>query len=94
MKIESNVYTVNSPQQCVYDKIADLNNLLALKERFDEPEVQEKMKANIPADKIEQVRKALETMKADTDSVSISSTCECTSSIPSSMTNRPSSASL
>ena len=71
MKHESDVKVIGYPQETVYAKIADLNNLAIIKERFNEPEVQEKMVGNIPADKIEQVKKTLSTLQADADSVSV-----------------------
>jgi len=71
MKHESDVKLIGYPQEIVYNKMADLNNLAVIKERFNDPEVQERMAGNIPADKIEKVKKTLETIQADSDSVSI-----------------------
>ena len=45
---ESNVKAVPYPQLCVYAKLADLNNLATIKERFDDPAVREKMSAQVP----------------------------------------------
>lgn len=71
MKIESAVQQVGYPQALVYAKISDLNNVAIIKERFNDPAVQERMKANIPSDKIESVKQNLETMQVDSDSVSL-----------------------
>lgn len=71
MKHESDVKVIGYPQETVYAKIADLNNLAVVKERFNDPEVQAKMIGNIPPEKVEQVRKTLETMEVSTDSVSV-----------------------
>ncbi len=71
MKVESGVKTVNYPQETVYAKIADLNNMAGIREKFNDPSVQERMKGNIPEDKIDSVRKALDTMTLNTDSVSM-----------------------
>lgn len=71
MKHESDIKVIGYPQETVYAKIADLNNLAIIKERFNDPEVQAKMAGNIPADKIEQVKKTLSTLQADADSVSV-----------------------
>lgn len=71
MKIETGVKTVGYPQETVYAKIADLKNLEAIKTKFDDPAFQEQLRANVKDDKMEQVRKSLETMQFDTDSVSV-----------------------
>lgn len=71
MKHESEVKIIGYPQETVYAKIADLNNLAVVKERFNDPEVQAKMTGNIPPEKVEQVRKTLETLQVSTDAVSL-----------------------
>ena len=71
MKHESDVKVIGYPQETVYAKIADLNNLAIVKERFNEPEVQAKMAGNISPEKVEQVKKTLETMQVSTDAVSV-----------------------
>ncbi|MBO4563859.1 MAG: SRPBCC family protein [Bacteroidaceae bacterium] len=71
MKHESEVKIIGYPQETVYAKIADLNNLAVVKERFNDPEVQAKMAGNIPPEKVEQVRKTLETLQVSTDAVSL-----------------------
>lgn len=66
-KYESQIKLVPFSQHAVYAKLADLTNLAVIKERFDEPVVQEKL----PADKIEEVRKAVQQMEFTTDTVSV-----------------------
>lgn len=50
----------------MYAKLSDLTNLAVIKERIDDPNVQ----AKIPADKIEEVRNAVNQMEFTTDTVS------------------------
>ncbi len=71
MKVESGVKTVNYSQESVYAKIADLNNMAGIRDRFNDPKMQERIKGNFPEDKINNVRKTLDTMTLDADSVSI-----------------------
>ena len=65
-KYESGIKQVPYTQSAVYAKVADLTNLAVIKERFDDPNVQ----TQIPADKVEEVRKAIEQMEFTTDTVS------------------------
>ena len=69
---ESNVKAVPYPQLCVYAKLADLNNLATIKERFDDPAVREKMSAQVPEEKLKQLRDTIEGMTFSTDSVTCS----------------------
>lgn len=66
-KYESQIKQVPFSQSAVYAKLADLTNLAVIKERFDAPAVQEKL----PADKIEEVRKAVQQMEFTADTVSV-----------------------
>ena len=65
-KYESQIKQVPYSQSAVYAKLSDLTNLAVIKERFDDPNVQ----AKIPADKIEEVRYAVNQMEFTTDTVS------------------------
>ena len=65
-KYESQIKQVPYTQSAVYAKISDLTNLAVIKERFDSPDVQAKM----PADKVEEIRKAVSQMEFTTDTVS------------------------
>lgn len=71
MKVESEVKYINYPQESVYTKMADLNNLSAIKEKYNDPDAQERLKGQIPEDKVEQVKKTFESMQFDADSVSM-----------------------
>ncbi len=64
-KYESQIKQVPYTQSAVYAKISDLTNLAVIKERFDDPNVQ----AQMPADKVEEVRKAVSQMEFTTDTV-------------------------
>lgn len=65
-KYESQIKQVPFSQSAVYAKLSDLTNLAVIKERIDAPNVQ----AKIPADKIEEVRNAVNQMEFTTDMVS------------------------
>ena len=65
-KYESQIKQVPFSQSAVYAKLSDLTNLAVIKERIDDPNVQ----AEIPADKIEEVRNAVNQMEFTTDTVS------------------------
>lgn len=69
-QFESSVKAISYPQPCVYAKLADLNNLAVIKERFNDPTLRSKMSEQIPEDKLEQLKKQIEDMTFDTDSVS------------------------
>jgi hypothetical protein len=70
-KYESSVKQVGYPQANVFAKLSDLNNLSSIREKMNDPAAQEKLKGQIPEDKFEQVKKQLESMTFDTDSVSV-----------------------
>lgn len=64
-KYESQIKQVPYTQSAVYAKISDLTNLAVIKDRFDDPIVQEKM----PADKIEEIRHTVQQMEFTTNTV-------------------------
>ena len=64
-KYESQIKQVPFSQSAVYAKISDLTNLAVIKERFDDPAVQAKM----PADKVEEIRSAVNQMEFTADTV-------------------------
>ncbi len=66
-KYESQIKQVPYSQSAVYAKLADLTNLAVIKERLEDPNVQ----AQIPADKMGEVRNAVEQMEFTTDTVSV-----------------------
>ena len=65
-KYESQIKQVPFGQSAVYAKISDLSNLAVIKDRMDDPNIQ----AQIPADKIEEVRRAVSQMEFTTDTLS------------------------
>ncbi len=72
MKFESNVKTIPHSQGEVYGKLSDLNNLAGVMTRLNDPEVREKIKEHVPEEKLDSVQKYLDSLKLDSDSVSIS----------------------
>lgn len=72
-KYESAVKHIGRPVAEVYERFADLRHLAGLKERLADPALQEKMAGRLPADKMEEARRQLESMTFDADSVSIPS---------------------
>ena len=66
-KYESQIKQVPYTQSAVYAKISDLTNLAVIKDRFDDPNVQAKM----PADKIEEIRNAVQQMEFTSDTVTV-----------------------
>ncbi|MBQ0022854.1 MAG: SRPBCC family protein [Prevotellaceae bacterium] len=70
-KYESGIKQVPHSQSAVYGKISDLSNLAAIKEKLNDPDQQEKLKGQIPADKWDEVKKHLEEMECTSDTLSI-----------------------
>ncbi|MDE5739374.1 MAG: SRPBCC family protein [Bacteroidaceae bacterium] len=66
-KYESQIKQVPYSQSAVYAKLADLTNLAVIKERLDDPNVQ----AQIPADKMGEVRNAVNQMEFTAATVSV-----------------------
>lgn len=71
MKFESNIKEVQYSQERVYDKLSDMNNLSGLIEKLQDPVVKEKLKEQIPEEKLNSVQGYLDSMKLDSDSVSV-----------------------
>lgn len=71
-KYESQIKQLNYPVENVYAKLSDLNNLAIIKERFNDPMVQEAMVASgkVPEDKIEQIKDAVEKLEFTRDTMS------------------------
>lgn len=72
-KFESEVKHLTQSQEAVYARVSDLSNLGRLKERLDDPEVQAKIGEQVPADKMDELRKYAESLTADTDSLQLAS---------------------
>lgn len=66
MKFESKIKPVPYNQSAIYAKISDLTNLEIIKERMDDPRLQEQ----IPEDKRQAARDAINQMEFTTDTVS------------------------
>lgn len=72
-KYESEIKFISQPQNVVYERFADLNNLSSLKERLSDPEVQAKMSEQLSAEKVEDMKSYVESMTFDADSLQIHS---------------------
>lgn len=70
-KFESGIKQVPYPQSSVYAKLSDLSNMSHVRGRLDDPATLEKLKANVPEDKLEAAKRQLKEMKCTADSVSI-----------------------
>lgn len=68
---KSEVKQINAPQQRVYDKISDLSNLQAVKERLQDPTSRDAIAAQFGADKAEQAQKYMENISFERDSVTV-----------------------
>lgn len=69
-QFESSVKIIPYTQECVYAKMANLNNLAVIKERIEDPNFRTAVAQKVPADKLEQIAERVKEMKFDTDSVS------------------------
>ncbi len=67
---ESDVKPVPYAQSLVYAKLADLNNLAVVKERFDDPSARAMMSGRMSEDELNRLRGHVREMKFDTDTVS------------------------
>ena len=72
-KFESEVKYIPQDVQTVYNRFADMRNLELLRERLQDPAVAAVMAEKVPADKLEEAKKQLESMVFDEDSVQLSS---------------------
>lgn len=72
-KYESEVKYIALPQTEVYQRFSNLNNLSSIKERLGDPEVQNKLAEQVPADKLQQLTQYAEGMTFTEDSLSINS---------------------
>ena len=61
-QFESNVKPIPYAQSCVYAKLADLNNLAVIKERFNDPSVRAMMSGQVPEDKLNQLNERIQEM--------------------------------
>ncbi len=72
-KYESEIKHLSYPQQMVYERLSDLRNFEAVRERLKDPAVQAKLAEQVPADKLEQARAQFENVEFEQDCVRIQS---------------------
>lgn len=61
-KFESDVKYVSQPVDALYARYSDLRNLETLREKLEDPAVQEKMAAQLTPEQIAQAKEQLQTM--------------------------------
>ncbi|MCD8317482.1 MAG: SRPBCC family protein [Paraprevotella sp.] len=70
LQFESQIKAVPYAQTCVYAKLADLNNLSVIKDRFSDPSLRQAMEGKVSADQWEQMSERIQNMTFTTDAVS------------------------
>ena len=71
-RYESKVKIIPAPQAAVYAKLSDLNNLAVLKEKLNDPEALERIKASgkVTDDQLEKAREQLKSLEFTSDTLS------------------------
>lgn len=71
-RYESQVKTIAAPQAAVYAKLSDLSNLAVLKEKLNDPEALERIKASgkVTEDQLQKAREQLKSLNFTTDTLS------------------------
>ena len=72
-KFESEVKIIPQAQTILYSRFADLNNFASIKEAMSNPDVQQRLSEQVPADKLDEVKKSAEGLSFETDAIHISS---------------------
>lgn len=72
-KYESEVKHVARPAADVYERYADLRNFEELKQRLSDPATSGIIAQHVPADKLEEVRKYIEGVAFDRDTITLTS---------------------
>lgn len=72
-KYESEVKIVPQSQSVVYSRFDDLNSLSAIKDRLSDPTVQQKLSEQVPADKLDELRKYAQGLSFEADALHIAS---------------------
>lgn len=72
-KFESEVKIIPQAQTILYSRFADLNNFASIKEAMSNPDVQQRLSEQVPADKLDEVKKYAEGLSFETDAIHISS---------------------
>ncbi len=70
-EFKSEVKQIQASQQAVYDKISDLSNLSAVKERMNPPEARERLAGQVDSDKVDQMMDYLDNISFDQDSITL-----------------------
>jgi hypothetical protein len=72
-RYESKVKTIPAPQAAVYAKLSDLNNLAVLKEKLNDPEALERIKASgkVTDDQLQKAREQLKSLEFTSDTLSV-----------------------
>lgn len=70
-KFESEIKHIPFSQTCVYEKIADLSNLAAIKERINDPALRDTVNGKVEPEKFEQIAEKVREMTFDSDSVTV-----------------------
>jgi hypothetical protein len=72
-KFESTIKLIHFPQAAVYNKLTDLNNLSALRERVSDPAFMEQVRASgqVPEDKLGQITELAAQMEFTQDTVTL-----------------------
>ena len=71
-KFESEVKHLPQAQEAIYARFADLRNLESLKQRINDPALEEKLSSQVPADKLADVRKYINDITFTQDSLQLS----------------------
>ena len=70
---KSEVKTIYAPQERVYEKLSDLNNLSVVQQNLDNPELKQRILGQagdkVSPDQVEQIIERLRSLQFDTDSV-------------------------
>lgn len=72
-KFESEIKIVPCSQSAAYARFSDLTNLSTLRDRLSDPAVVERLKGQVPEDKIEELRTYAEGMTFTPDTLTIAS---------------------
>lgn len=72
-KFESEVKIIPQAQTILYSRFADLNNFASIKDAMSNPDVQQRLSEQVPADKLDEVKKYAEGLSFETDAIHISS---------------------
>ena len=72
-RYESKVKTIPAPQAAVYAKLSDLNNLAVLKEKLNNPEALERIKASgkVTDDQLQKASEQLKSLEFTSDTLSV-----------------------